>query len=77
MPPEFSATLPPTGAGDLAGRVGRIKKAFRLDRAGDGQIGDAGFDHHTAIVEVDFEDPVHTAQTDQDPVGARQRATGQ
>ena len=65
------------GAGDLAGRIGRIIKAFAFDRAGDGGIGDARLQGDAAIFVIDLEDAAHPPHADQDAVGARQRAAGE
>ena len=76
-PPEFSATLPPTGTGDLARRVGGVVEAFVLDRLGNAEIGDPGLGDDAAIVVVDFEDAVEFAETENDPISERQGATGE
>ena len=61
------------GAGDLAGGIGRVIKAFRFHRPGDVEIGHARFGRDAAIFEIDLQDPFHAAHADQDSVGARQR----
>ena len=65
------------GAGDLAGRIGRVIEAVGLHRLGDVEIGDAGFDHDAAILVIDLQDALHAPHADQDAVLARQRAARQ
>ncbi len=65
------------GAGDLAGGIGRVVEAVGLHRLGDVEVGDAGLDHHAAILIVDLQDALHAPHADQDAVLARQRAAGQ
>jgi hypothetical protein len=75
MPPEFSATLPPTVHAIWLDGSGCVIEAVFLDRAADGEIGHAGLCDHAAILEIDLDDAVHAAEPDQDRVGPRQCAT--
>ena len=76
-PPEFMPILPAMRAGELRGRVGRVEEALRRDRAGDGEIGDAGLDPGGAVGEVDVEDAVHLGDADDDRVLLRDGAAGE
>src|SRR3546814_2332928 len=64
-------------AGDLAGGIGRVVEALRLDRPGDGEVGHPRLHHGAAVVEVDLQHAVEFAEAEDDAVGQRQRPTGQ
>ena len=65
------------GAGDLAGRIGRVVEAVAFHRLGDREVGDARLHHGDAVVVVDLEDAVELRHAEQDAVGQRQRAARQ
>ena len=52
-PPEFSATLPPMRAGDLAGRVGRVVQAVRRGGLADREVAHAALHDRRARERVD------------------------
>ncbi len=64
-------------AGDLARRIGRVVEAGMLNRVSDAEIGDARLDDGAAIGEIDVEDAVELAETEEHAVGERQGAAGQ
>ena len=61
-PPEFSATLPPMRAGDLAGGIGRVVQAVGRGRLGDRQVAHAGLHARGARDGIDLEDALHLRQ---------------
>ena len=61
-------------AGELGGRIGRVKEALRPDRFRNREIGHARFDAREAVGEVDLEDAAHLGQGDDDRVFLRDRA---
>ena len=68
-------------AGDLRRRIGRVVEAGMRHGLADREVGDAGFGHHHAVVEIDLADALELAQAQQHAVGqrqcaARQRGTG-
>ena len=65
------------GAGDLAGRIGRVIEAVGVHGLGDVQVGDARFDRDATILIIDLDDGFHAAHGQQDAVFARQRTAGQ
>src|SRR3546814_3786018 len=58
-------------AGDLAGGIGRVVEALRLDRPGDGEVGHPRLHHGAAVVEVDLQHAVEFAEAEDDAVGQR------
>ena len=59
------------GAGTLAGRIGRVEIAARLDCECDIQVHDARLQHGALVFEIDFEDAIHASECDGDAAGAR------
>src|SRR5690606_1599965 len=60
-------------AGDLARRIRRVVEARMLHRVSDAEIRNARLGDDAAILEIDLEDPVELAETEQDAIGERQR----
>ena len=65
------------GAGALAGGVGGIKIAACLDRQGDVQVDHPGLHHGALVFQIDFEDPVHASESDEDSALERDGAAGE
>ena len=62
------------GAGDLARWIGRVIETLCLHGPRHRGIGDARLHHNAAIVIIDFQDPVHAREAEQNAIGQRQRA---
>ena len=59
---------------DLARRIRRVIEAVGLDRLGDGKVRHARLGDDTAVVIVDFKNPVELAKAEKNGIGKRQRA---
>ena len=64
-------------ARDLRGRVRCVVEAERRHVLRDGEVAHPGLDPRRAADGVDLQDPVELRETQQHPVGERQRASGQ
>ena len=65
------------GAGALAGGIGRVEIALRLDGQRDIQIDHAGLHHRALVFQIDFEDAIHAREADDHAALARDRAAAQ
>ncbi len=65
------------GAGALARRIGRVEVLAPLRGERDIQIHDARLNHCALVGVIDFQNPVHARETDDDSAGARNRSAAQ
>ena len=65
------------GAGELAGRVGRVEEVVRLHRPGHAQVGAPGLHADEAVVEVDLQHLRQPGHPEHHAVRGRQRAAGE